>query len=186
MNKIIFSFTILCVVLGACNSYSPKKYKKYSGIKYEDYMQNEKRQEVLDTDLSDIHQSDISAPIFEQVETLDDDSVVESTNSAYGEAVVVMATKKVSLGQDATIKEMQFLQTGLESSYNATLRSYRVPGFTYSLTPAGDINPLSVFEVKCVLSENYANTNGKMACDFFFNQINQEYMKAKEEAASMK
>ena len=179
MNKIIFSLTILCVLFGACNTYSPKKYKKYSGIKYEDYIQNEKKQELL-TDLNDIKQEDISAPVFEQVEALDDDSVVESTNSAYGEAVVVMATKKVALGKDATTKDMQLLQKALEGSYSATLRNYRVPGFTYSLTPAGDINPLSVFEVKCVLSENYANATGKRACDFFFNQINQEYTKVQE------
>ncbi|MBQ4493870.1 MAG: hypothetical protein II972_04660 [Elusimicrobiaceae bacterium] len=186
MNKIIFSLAILCLFFGACNSYSPRNYKKYTGIKYEDYMQNEKKQELLNTDLSDIEQSDISAPVFEHVEALDDDSVVESTNSAYGEAVVVMATKKVALGKEATTREMQFLQTGLENSYNATLRNYRVPGFTYSLTPAGEINPLSVFEVKCVLSENYANATGKRACDFFFGQINQEYMKVKEEASLRK
>ncbi len=180
INKIIFSLTILCVVFGACNSYNPKGYKRYSGIKYEDYVQNEKKQEIINTDLNEIKQEDISTPVFEQVEALDDDSIVESTNSAYGEAVVVMATKKISLGKEATIKDMQILQTGLDNSYNATLRNYRVPGFTYSLTPAGDINPLSLFEVKCVLSENYANATGKKACDFFFNQINQEYTKAKE------
>ena len=183
MNKIIFTLTILCVVFGACNSYNPKNYKRYTGIKYEDYDQNGNKQGVFDSDLTDIEQKDISAPIFEQVEAMEDDSVIESTNSAYGEAVVVMATKKIGLGKDATIKEMQLLQTGLENSYNTTLHNYRVPGFTYSLTPAGDINPLSVFEVKCILSENYANASGKKACDFFFSQITQEYNKAKEEAS---
>ena len=177
MNKIIFSLTILCVLLGACNTYSPKKYKKYSGIKYEDYIQNEQKQEVINTELKEIKQEDISAPVFEEVEALDDDSIVESTNSAYGEAVVVMAAKKIVTGKDATSKDMQALQTALDKSYSATLRNYRVPGFTYSLTPAGEINPLSVFEVKCILSENYANATGKRACDFFFNQINQEYVK---------
>ena len=94
-----------------------------------------------------------------------------------------MATKKVSLGSGATAKDMHFLQKSLESSYNSTLRNYRVPGFTYSLTPAGEINPLSLFEVKCILSENYANSTGKKACDFFFAQINHEYTKAKEESS---
>ena len=183
INKIIFSLTILSLTFAACNSYSPKKYKKYSGINYEDYQQDKQKQGILDTDLSDIEQTDISAPVFEQVEAMEEDSIVESTNSAYGEAVVVMATKKVSLGKDATIKEMQLLQKGLENSYNTALHNYRVPGFTYSLTPAGDINPLSMFEVKCILSENYANATGKKACDFFFGQINQEYLKAKEEAS---
>jgi len=186
MNKIIFSLTILCLVLGACNSYSPKNYKRYTGIKYEDYVQNERKKEVLDTNITEIEQVDIATqgPIFEQVEALEDDSVVESANSAYGEAVVVMATKKINLGKDATTKEMQLLQKGLENSYNNALKSYRVPGFTYSITPAGDINPLSMFEVKCVLSENYANAKGKNACDYFFSQIAQEYAKAKEEAAA--
>lgn len=184
MNKIIFSLTILCVVFGACNSYNPKRYKRYTGIRYEDYAQESKKKDVLQGNISEVEQDDILSPVFEQVEAMDDDSVVESTNSAYGEAVVVMATKKISLGKDATAKEMQFLQTGLENSYNATLKSYRVPGFTYSLMPAGEINPLSMFEVKCVLSENYANATGKNACDFFFSQIAQEYTKAKEEASS--
>lgn len=183
MNKIIFSLTILCVVFGACNSYNPKRYKRYTGIRYEDYAENARKQELLDNNF-EVEQNDISSPLFEQVEAMEDDSVVESTNSAYGEAVVVMATKKINLGKDATAKEMQFLQTGLEQSYNATLKSYRVPGFTYSLMPAGEINPLSMFEVKCVLSENYANATGKNACDFFFSQIAQEYVKAKEEASS--
>ncbi len=180
MNKIIFSLTILCVVFGACNTYNPKGYKRYSGIKYEDYVQEAKKQELLREELNEVKQEDISSPVFEQVEALDDDSIVESANSAYGEAVVVMATKKVSLGKEATTKDMQLLQKALEGSYSATLRNYRVPGFTYSLTPAGDINPLAVFEVKCVLSENYANATGKRACDFFFNQINQEYTKIQE------
>lgn len=186
MNKIIFSLAILCLFFGACNSYSPRNYKKYTGIRYEDYEQNAKKQGVLDADLSEIEQADISAPVFEQVEAIEDDAVVESTNTAYGEAVVVMATKKVALGKEATIKEMHFLQTGLENAYNSTLKNYRVPGFTYSLTPVGNINPLSLFEVKCILSENYANASGKKACDFFFSQINQEYAKAKEEAEENK
>lgn len=180
-NKIIFGFTILCVLFCACNTYSTKKYKRYTGIKYEDYEYDLREKELPPTNYTiAVEQKDISAPVFEQVEALDDDSVVESTNSAYGEAVVVMATKKVALGKDATTRDMQFLQTGLENSYNSTLRTYRVPGFTYSMMPAGDINPLSVFEVKCVLSENYANATGKKACDFFFGQINQEYTRAKE------
>ncbi len=177
MNKIIFSLTILCVLFGACNSYSPKNYKRYSGIKYEDYIQTETKQEVSNANINEIKQEDISAPVFEQVEALDDDSVVESTNSAYGEAVVVMAAKKIATGKDATSADMQSLQAALDKSYSATLKNYRVPGFTYSLTPAGEINPLSVFEVKCILSENYANATGKRACDFFFNQITQEYKK---------
>jgi hypothetical protein len=184
MNKVIFSMIVLCFVFGACNSYSPKNYKRYTGINYSDYEQNARKQEVLDGNLSEIEQNDIASPVFEQVDAIDDDSVVESTNSAYGEAVVVMATKKINLGKDATSKEMQLLQTGLENAYNSALKEYRVPGFTYSLTPMGEINPLSLFEVKCVLSENYANSTGKSACDFFFSQIPQEYAKAKEEAAA--
>lgn len=182
MNKLVFSFIALCFVLGGCNSYNPKNYKKYTGIRYEDYAQNEKKKELLETNISEVEQNDISSPVFEQVEAMDDDSIVESTNSAYGEAVVVMATKKINLGKDATAREMQLLQTGLEKSYASALSSYKVPGFTYSLTPAGAINPLSMFEVKCILSENYANASGKSACDFFFSQIAQEYAKAKEEA----
>lgn len=183
MKKMIFSIISLCLVLGACNSYNPKNYKRYTGIRYEDYAQNAKKQELLDNNISEVEQDDISSPVFEQVEAMDDDSIVESTDSAYGEAVVVMASKKVNLGKEAGPKEMQLLQTGLERSYTTALNAYRVPGFTYSLTPAGDINPLSVFEVKCVLSENYANAHGKNACDFFFSQIAQEYARAKEEEA---
>lgn len=183
MNKIIFSMVVFSVVFGACNSYNPKNYKKYTGIRYEDYEENARKKELLQTELSEVHQDDIALPQFEQVEAMEDDSIIESTNSAYGEAVVVMAAKKINLGRDASTKEMQLLQIGLENAYNTALKAYRVPGFTYSLTPAGDINPLSLFEVKCVLSENYANASGKEACDFFFSQIAQEYARAKEEAA---
>lgn len=186
MNKIIFCVVALSFIFAGCNSYNPKKYKRYTGIRYEDYAQDARKQEFLDNNISEVEQNDISSPVFEQVEAMDDDSVVESTNSAYGEAIVVMATKKINLGKDATAKEMHFLQTGLESSYNNALNTYKVPGFTYSLTPIGEINPLSLFEVKCILSENYANATGKRACDFFFSQIAQEYAKAKEEAALKK
>lgn len=186
MNKIIFCVVTLSVVFAGCNSYSPKRYKRYSGIRYEDYAENARKQELLDNNISEVEQNDISSPVFDQVEAIDDDSIVESTNSAYGEAVVVMATKKINLGKDATAKEMLLLQTGLESAYNNVLSTYKVPGFTYSLTPIGEINPLSLFEVKCVLSENYANFRGKSACDSFFGQIAQEYTKAKEEAALKK
>ena len=107
MNRIVFLIPALCVMLGACGFSGQKKYKKYTGIRYEDYETNQEL--ITQGENTDIQQDDIQAPVFEQVEELDDDSVVESTNSAYGEAVVVMATKKISVGKNAATKDMQML-----------------------------------------------------------------------------
>ena len=114
-----------------------------------------------------------------------EEDVVESVNSSYGEAVVVMASKKISLGKDAGYKEMEMFQTALDSAYGTAFSHYRADGFTYAMSPAGTVNPLSVMDVQCILSESFATAKGKAVCDYFFSRIPVEYAKEKENAKNL-
>ena len=175
---------ILPVILFvSCSPYSPKRYKEYSGINYGVYETPLSSAEVLEKD-EDVAQENINTPVIEEIT---EEEIIESSNQAYGEAVVVMSSKKIPLGKKATYEDLNTFQIALDNSYNIILRSYRTEGFTYTLAPAGTVNPLSVINIQCLLSDNFANTAGKRVCDAFFAQIPVEYeneklKKAQEQA----
>ncbi|WP_428047095.1 hypothetical protein [Candidatus Proelusimicrobium excrementi] len=187
MIKTILSLLCAAVLLGACTSYNQKNYKKYNGISYEEYekqrkeQQNQTQIEYID---ETVGEEDIEDPYATPLEITEED-VVESVNSSYGEAVVVMASKKISLGKDAGYKEMEMFQTALDSAYGTAFSHYRADGFTYAMSPAGTVNPLSVMDVQCILSESFATAKGKAVCDYFFSQIPVEYAKEKENAKNL-
>lgn len=163
---------ILCV---GCMEYGSKKYKQYSGIDYNAYDVPSSYAELdlsLDDDNIVVEQE---TPQVIEVEEITEEEIIESSNQAYGEAVVVMSSKKIPLSKKATSEDLLIFQTALDKSYNTILRTYRTQGFTYTLAPAGTVNPLSVINVQCLLSENFANTSGKKVCDAFFAQIPVEY-----------
>lgn len=178
MKKIILFLLPLCLFLAACNTYNQKNYKKYRGISYEQYELEKMKKEkaLIREQQTDILESDISAPVIPE-ESIED--IVESTNSTYGDAVVVMASTKIPLGRDATSLDMRTFQTALDNAYKTALRQYRAAGFTYAISPAGTVNPLSVMDVQCILSEESADAKGKATCDLFFSEIPQEYEKEK-------
>jgi len=154
MKYQILSVLILALIFGACGP-SKKQYKQYQGINYGQYEQNK-------TDV--VEQANID------VIDIDGNDVIESVGDNYGEAVVVMATKKIHLAADATQKDVLTLQAALDSAYRAAMRQYRPTGFTYSMSPAGAVNPLSVMDVQCILAESGANSRGKETCDLFFRE----------------
>ncbi len=178
MKKTLLFLLPFCLFLAACNSYSPKNYKKYRGISYEQYEQEKlkKEQDLMREQQAEILESDINTPEIEE-ESIED--IVESTNSTYGDAVVVMASKKIPLSKDASSLDMRAFQTALDRAYRTALRQYRAAGFTYAISPAGTVNPLSVMDVQCILSEDSADAKGKATCDLFFSEIPQEYEKEK-------
>ncbi len=185
MSKTILSILCATVLLGACTSYNQKNYKKYDGISYAEYerqrQEREKQYEYLDEAISE---EDINSPYDVAPEVVEED-VVESVNSSYGEAVVVMASKKISLGRDANYGDMEKFQRALDSAYGTVFSHYRADGFTYAMSPAGTVNPLSVIDVQCILSESFATAKGKAVCDYFFTQIPLEYAKEKENAKNL-
>lgn len=186
--KLLFPLAAALCILGACDTYSERNYKKYSGISYEEYTgQNQKEPAAQKTEplREDISQSDIAAPQPAAEDVTVEDEIIESSNSSYGEAAVVMASKKISLGKDASYQDMQTFQTALDEAYKAALQKYRAAGFTYAMSPVGTVNPLSLLDVQCLLSESYATAKGKEVCDFFFSEIplRLEELKLKNAAA---
>ena len=184
MIRILFALLFSSIILSACGaSYDQKNYKKYTGISYQEYEAKRKQhqQEQEKEKVEYLYQRDVeedNIDLYPSVTTdIIEEDVIESVNSSYGEAVVVMASKKISLGKDASYKDMQLFQNALDSSYKMVFSRYRADGFTYAMSPAGTVNPLSVMEVQCKLSENYATAKGKALCDYFFEQISNAYAK---------
>lgn len=182
MVKTLLSFLCVVFVLSACNMYNEKNYKKYRGISYEQYEreQNQKDADNIGSMGLDVSESDIAAPSFENAPEDIDSEVIESTNSSYGEAVVVMASKKIALNSDATSSDLQLFQTALDAAYKTAMLQYGASGFTYAISPAGTVNPLAVIDVQCVLSESSADATGKATCDLFFKEIPVEYQNLKD------
>lgn len=182
-KSIIIIATIMCCC--ACASeYSAKNYPKYRGIDYNKYERQTptKYAEVEDISplVEEVQEEDLSKNTkYEEVPEITEEEIIESSNQAYGEAVVVMSSKKFNLGKNATSGDMQVFQTALDNSYNEVLKSYRTQGFTYAIAPAGTVNPLSTIDVSCVLSESFANSKGKKVCDTFFDNIPDELTKAR-------
>lgn len=188
MNKILLTILCAAAVFSACNTYGEKNYKKYRPISYEQYEQERVREEQAQSHkIEAIEQEDISAQepqvpadpdaatSMEDLTGEQGDDVVESVNSTYGEPVVVMATKQISLGENATYTDMQTFQKALDAAYSTARARYHATGFTYALSPAGAVNPLSEMEVQCILSESLSNATGKAVCDTFFREIVSEY-----------
>ena len=192
MNKILLSIICAAVVFGACNTYSEKNYKKYKGISYVQYgdIRKEQQAETKQTPIvppppTVVQEQPVETtqPVGMEDLTGTDNEVIESTNSTYGEAVVVMASKKIPLGENASYSDMQSFQTALDSAYNTARRTYHAAGFTYAISPAGPVNPLSEMDVQCILSESFAHATGKAVCDLFFKQIPLEYNKGNNDTA---
>lgn len=181
--KRLISLILPFILFVGCAEYGPKNYRGYTGINYNAYELphtyaeiglgsiRQEEEEGEDQDQEVVTET-INVP---EVEEITEEEIIESSNQAYGEAVVVMSSKKISLGKNATGEDLMTFQTALDKSYNTVLKNYRTQGFTYTLSPAGTINPLSVINVQCLLSENFANTSGKRVCDAFFNKISIEY-----------
>ncbi len=183
MTKTILSILCAAVLLGACTNYNQKNYKKYDGISYAEYeKQRKEREQQYEYLYETLSEEDITSPYDAVPEVVVEEDIVESVNSSYGEAVVVMASKKISLGRDANYSDMEKFQRALDSAYGTAFSHYKADGFTYAMSPAGTVNPLSVIDVQCILSESFATAKGKAVCDYFFTQIPLEYAKEKENA----
>ena len=92
-------------------------------------------------------------------------------SGSYGDMAVIVGTKKFRLGSNASGMDITKFQKSLDTAYRQTAAIYRARGFTYSFIPSGAINPLSVIEIQCTLSERVADRNGKKVCDEFFRRI---------------
>ena len=104
------------------------------------------------------------------------------SKSAYGDAVVTVGSKKFSIGRAAGEKEMRVFQDSLDKAYRAARNTYNPAGFTYTMSPAGAINPLSDMEVNCVLSQDSADDVGQKTCDLFFKSL-KSYFEASTNAS---
>ena len=165
-----FTLLILTVVLFAagCGT-STKPYKQYQGINYNQYEQDRLRQ------AAEVEQLNIDAPLFNIDFDAQGNEIIESTGSNYGEAVVVMAARKINIDGNGSPAGMQAFQKALDAAYQAVMKEFRPRGFTYSMSPAGAVNPMSVMDVQCILGEGSANSKGKEACDFFFKKVLEVY-----------
>ncbi|MGB2579761.1 hypothetical protein AAIR98_001680 [Elusimicrobium simillimum] len=105
-----------------------------------------------------------------------------SSQAAYGDAVVTVASKKIPLGRKASEAHMKVFMQSLDKAYIDAKRAYNPVGFTYAMSLAGTINPFSDMEVQCMLSQESADDIGQVACDLFFKSLRSEYALAIEEA----
>lgn len=183
MKRLILLVSIFVLFTGCAEYGISKKYKEYSGINYYSYEIPSAYDELnlpeeIQEEETPVAEEENVIEVPEVIE-ITEEEIIESSNQAYGEAVVVMSSKKIPLGSKATAADLMTFQTALDNSYHAILKTYRTQGFTYTLSPAGTVNPLSTISVQCLLSENFANTSGKRVCDAFFAKIPVEYEKLK-------
>ncbi|MDR1684151.1 MAG: hypothetical protein LBR90_01635 [Elusimicrobiota bacterium] len=173
MTKTYLTLFFAALILSACGG--AKNYKTYQGINYQDYERRGQSAAAAQITLEGVQQSDIEAPKFDFEVDAFGNEVIESVGSSYGEAVVAMASKKVFLDKEAQTKDIAVLQRVLDSAYQVAQQQYRPAGFTYSMSPAGTVNPLAVMDVQCILGETSANARGKETCDLFFEEIEKQY-----------
>lgn len=186
---------VLLCACGASTSFSSRK-KVTQGIDYSNYGKNEAYYEfssAIPNDTEGNAFADTLTPSEangnleeEQMPGEDEDFVSEglaNSYQTYGDVVVTVASRKFELGPAATRKDMSVLMKAMEKSYAKALRTYQPTGFTYTMSSVGAVNPLSVVQVQCRMSERSANTNGQKACHAFFEQIRDNYVSAKKEAA---
>lgn len=169
----IFFTLFLTVFLGACAMGAQKSYKQYQGISYDEY-ERHARQNLL---IPGADTADIEDGLTLETDELAEEEI-ESIGASYGEAVVVMAAKRIFIADNATQKEVKTFQTALDAAYRAVVREFQPAGFTYAMSPAGAVNPLSTMDVQCLLGESGATSRGKEACDLFFKEAALEYEKA--------
>lgn len=182
---------VLLCACGASTSFSSRK-KVTQGIDYSHYGKDATYEfssllpqegEAFADQLaaSEAAENDEEKPLGE-----DEDFVSENLTSSYqnyGDVVVTVASRKFELGSSATRKDMTLLMKAMESGYNKSLRIFQPIGFTYTMSSVGAVNPLSVVQVQCRMSERSANSVGQKACKMFFDQIREKYVEAKKAAA---
>lgn len=121
----------------------------------------------------------------EQTPGEDEDFTSENLAGAYGrygDVAVTVATKKMRLGASATQKEMALFRQAVDKAYAAALREYHPAGFTYSMSAAGAVNPLSDIEIGCMLGEQSASEVGQLTCNMFFKETASNYTQLLNEA----
>lgn len=112
-----------------------------------------------------------------------ENSDVIGDTGVYGDLAVEIASKKYPLGAKATSNDLSDFQKVLDKSYLSVFEDYSKVGFTYMLSPAGSVNPLSEINIKCMISERFSDDNGKEVCDKFFGNITNlytEFLRQKE------
>ena len=174
-----FTLLILPVALFAAGCGPAKKpYKQYQGISYDQYEQERLRRAAEGLNVEQLH---TDGPSFNIEYDEEGNEIIESTGANYGEAVVVMASKKIYLSREGAQKDVQIFQKALDAAYRNVMKEFKPAGFTYSMSPAGAVNPMSIVDVQCILGESDANSRGKETCDFFFKTIQEEYQQLKAE-----
>lgn len=180
---------ILLTACGASTSYSSRK-KVTQGIDYSRYGKNEAYYEFSSAIPGETEGNAFSdrltaqeAAAVEAEEILGEDEDFVSENLAnsyqtYGDVVVTVASRKFELGASATRKELTVLMQSMEKAYSKALRTYQPTGFTHTMSSVGAVNPLSVVQINCRMSERSANANGEKVCKLFFDQIRTNYLQA--------
>lgn len=165
--RLLKLFSIICLAAFVC-ACAPKVNKKTINLDiYENYTGHEPEEDI----------------IVEEEEGFIGVSSLNKTG-VYGDAVVVVAARKMPLGRTAGEQDLALFTKSLDAAYAAAQRMYRPAGFTYSISPMGAVNPLSDIEVSCVLGEQAAEEVGAQVCRMFFDGAAQEYalMSAAEDA----
>lgn len=188
---------LLSVLLGACGASTSFSSRKQitQGIDYSNYGKNDVYYEFSSAIPSETESGTVtSAPLPDEAQaeepTLGEDEdfsseELSSSYRTYGDVVVTVASRKFDLGASATQQDMNLLMEAMEKSYTKALRTYQPTGFTYTMSSVGAVNPLSLVQVLCRMSERSANANGQKACHAFFEQVRENYVESKKKALSV-
>ena len=191
---VICLVAVFLTACGASTSYTSRK-KVTQGIDYSHYGKNEAYYEFSSAIPGDepnafadhlaSQEAQAAKPETEEELGEDEDFISEGLANSYhtyGDVVVTVASRKFELGASATRKEMSQLEIAIKKAYSRALRTYQPTGFTYTMSSAGSVNPLSAVQVQCRMSESSANTTGEKVCKLFFEQTKLNYLQTSQEA----
>lgn len=194
LSIILVAGALLCACASG-SSFSSRK-RVTQGIDYSRYGKQESYYEFSSPVPSDLGENAFADSLTNNPETTetaeellgeDEDFVSENlagSYRSYGDVVVTVASRKFELGSSATRKDMSLLMKAIETSYTKSFRMYQPTGFTYTMSSVGAVNPLSVVQIQCRMSERSANANGQKACQVFFEQIKVNFLRLKANTAN--
>lgn len=174
-------YLILLLVFLLAGCVSTDKRDRYERVDYSEYEVYEEyeRPKIFDSD--ELTEPSVLGQEQYEIEIDIKNPDVIGNTGVYGDLAVEISSKKYHMGAKATSTDLREFQTVLDESYLKVFKDYKEVGFTYMLSPAGSVNPLSEIDIKCMISERFSDDNGKEVCDKFFSNITNLYGQFLEE-----
>ncbi len=174
-------YLILLLVFLIAGCASTGKKDRYERVDYSEYESYEEYESPKIYDSDELEEPSVLGQEQYEIEIDIENSDVIGDTGVYGDLAVEIASKKYPIGAEATSNDLSDFQKVLDESYLKVFEDYSKIGFTYMLSPAGSVNPLSEIDIKCMISERFSDDKGKEVCDKFFGNITNLYGEFLEE-----